>query len=344
MSVHPIVLASTVVDVAAALLLCWAAVTAFHVVQHWDPGQAVREQLVLESRFEVAAVLTRGAVLLYCVATAGFILAITAVLPDIVPGAMCGTGVLEATHGLGLRALLFRLLAIGALGGWRLVDSLDRSHPLSLLAKPSARTLLLALPLVVLAVWETARAFAHLDPAQPVSCCTLLHEQAASGATVGDVSGRWAVALAGSVGLLLIAAGGVLAWGGDVWRRRAGLLAAGLSLVWVGVASLALTRGLASYHYGVLGHSCFWCLFLWEHWAVGFPLFGAIVWTALEGLAAGLAVGIAQRFPMVAATAHSRARRAGWRLIGGVIAYALISGLPAVVYRLRFGVWLHSSP
>ena len=113
-----------------------------------------------------------------------------------------------------------------------------------------------------------------------------------------------------------------------------------VTLVWVPLTTLVLVRLLAPYHYEVLHHHCPWCLFLGEHGMVGYPLFAALLLVVLEVPAALLSGAVGRARPAVAAEATVRVRQAGLRIVVAVLAFVALAGGPALLWRLRHGVWM----
>lgn len=343
MVAHPLLVTVLVIDALALVLLAVAVPTAVAVLLRWAPAETSRAQLRLEARAEGASILGRAAGAALLLSTLAFVVSVTSVLPSLVPGAMCGTGVLQATGGVGGRALALRCAALGLLGAWHLIDGLNRSAPRATLATSSARALLLAVPLVLLGVIDTARAFWRLDLHQPVDCCAAVYDQvrasspAAAGGTASDALWLW-TALAG--GVVLMALGLWVFRQREAVRRNAARALALGALLWAPVAAIALVRVLAAYHYQVLRHHCPWCLFLPEHYAVGYPLFAALAVALFEGPAALLAAHFARAKTEVAAAAQRRFRRAGLHVVLSVFAFWLLAGLPPLIWRLRFGTWM----
>jgi hypothetical protein len=160
--------------------------------------------------------------------------------------------------------------------------------------------------------------------------------EANGAAGLSDAVWVWGFSLSGL--LLLIAAG----WA-TLNRRPTGAAArllAMTALLWVPLAAVALVRVLAAYHYGVLHHHCPWCLFLPEHHGVGYPLFGSLAVAALEGPAAWAAAAISARFPSVAGAGAARVQQSGRWMVVAVFLFFLLSVGPALLWRLRFGVWM----
>lgn len=343
MIAHPLLAAVLVLDLTAVLLVAAGAVTAVRVLLGWAPESSSAAQLGLEARADGAAVLARIAAVTFVAATTLLLVAVSGVLPDVVPGAMCGTGVLQAMGGLGERVFVLRGVALCLLAGWYTVEQLNRSHPRAPLTTATARALLLAAPLLGLAVLDTLRALWSLDVESPVDCCAAVYDRAVPSA------GAAPSAVAGDTLILLTFVGGLVlgALGAAIGRlpgrlRPAAALALGVGApAWVGVAAIALVDHLAAYHYGVLHHRCPWCLFLVDHYAIGFALFAALAVVAMEGPLAMLAATLARRGPLIAAAAYRRGAKSGVRVALGVFAFLLIAGVPPLVWRLRFGTWMH---
>lgn len=342
MTRHPLLMGVAVMDGLSLLFLIASALTALRILSGWTPGSADRRQIELETAAEGAALHARIAFGFFAVSTVVLIAAMANALPPIVPGAMCGTGVLQATDGRGGRALLFRLLGLVALYLWRTTEDLNRAQPESPLAVSQARALLLAPPAVFLGVMDTVRAAGALSSHGPVSCCAVIYDQVRSvtgtGRTAGIPDGVWVWGFV-ATGLLLLGAAGWAAAARRPSRTSARLLAVA-AILWAPVAAIALVRALAAYHYGVLHHHCPWCLFLVDHHGVGYPLFGALAIIVLEGPAAWVAAGIGWRHPAIAESAALRVRRSGRRIVIAVLLFFLLSTGPALLWRARFGVWM----
>ena len=101
---HPLLIAVVVGDLLGLLLWLVAAATAFRIVIKWVPQSAGREQIQLERRAETARLSAKFSLAVFFLSTVLLIIGLTNVLPEMVPGAMCGTGVLQATDGFGNRA------------------------------------------------------------------------------------------------------------------------------------------------------------------------------------------------------------------------------------------------
>ena len=316
---------------------------AFGVVIDWQPSFASQKQLDLESKAETAVYQMRWALGLYIFSIFLLIVGITNLYPAMIPGAMCGTGVLQAMNESGGGFLILNILLIAVLLYWNALETLNRKKTDYPLAVFNARLILLSLPVSILAFGKTLNAAVGVNIHRPVDCCAVIYNQFRNITEAHQISGLpdqfWIVTwIMISILLFWLAirsrdqkSGHPLTWKGFL---------AVASAAWVPVAGIALVKILSAYHYGVLQHHCPWCLFLFQHKAVGFPLFAALMVIMLEGIAAFLLPITVRTIPTLKATALDRGRTAATRVIYGLLVFILLSVLPAIIWRLRFGVWI----
>ena len=340
---HPLLVAVVVGDVLSLLLWLGAAGTAFKIAVKWVPYSANREQIQLERRAETARLSAKFSLVAFILSTTLLIIGISNVLPAIVPGAMCGTGVLQATDGLGVQALIYRFFAFFIMMLWSTYEKLDLVQPDAPLKRHNSRLLLLALPFFLLAVITTLRGIIRIDSHQPVSCCAIAYEQFGNLAAARQIAGIpnifWVCVFWMLTALMFLCAVWSLKTKRANGEKATGFLAV-ISIIWVPIAAITLVRVYTAYFYQVLHHHCPLCLFLPEHNFVGVLLFGALIFVALEGPLSYLTVKKAANFPDLLPVARRRSKRAGLRLILAATAFTGMIGLPAIYWKLVYGVWL----
>jgi hypothetical protein len=343
MTAHPVILAVIVLDGLSLFFLFRAAAGAVGIEAYWSPGSSTRRQIRLETSYETGAISARAALALLTVSTLILVWGVTNVLPEIVPGAMCGTGVLQATTGRGGRAFLFRFTATALLYLWSLFEGLNRSRPDFPLAGLNARMLLLAAPFASLAFLDTFTAFNSLDVHRPVDCCTVVYDRLSEGGRVLpslEMDGRgWALLFAGATSLMVLFGVAALSAGAERFGRFSAA-AAFISLSWGPVAAVALVRVFAGYVYEVTHHHCPWCLFLPEHGFVGFPLFLVLGGAFIQGPAAYGVYRVSRGHPDLRKAGARRGRRALIWMIVLAGLFTIVAVWPAVSWRIRFGVWM----
>lgn len=343
MTGHSLVLAIWLLDGTAGAIYLAAAGRLLSILPHWRPEKSDADQLARERSLALVIYQGRWVFGLQVAALAALVVGISNGWVVHVPGAMCGTGVLQALGPAGRQTLLLRLLTLLLLYGWQVVVAMDDQQPETPLACTHGRLLLLAAPLLLLSTWRFGQAMGAVLVQGPVSCCAVLYALAVSadrGSLVAMIApGTWAAACFG--GALLEGA-----WGVFQWRRpgRGGPLAAGVAggatLLWVGAAIMAVKTTTAPYLLEVLFHPCPWCLFLWEQGGAGFALFGLLAFIAAESAAILTAAVVARRHPPVAAPALARMGRSGGRLGLAVLLFVLLAAAPILLWRLRFGGWI----
>lgn len=342
MPIHPLLTATLVMDTLVLSLLIGAAATAFQVVLHWGPGDTRRGQLKLQSRQEVWALATSITAWVYLASGILLIGTLTNILPGLVPGAMCGTGVLRSCAPYGQRMLLFRLLGTVGLLCWHRLEVLNRSDPLAALTPANARVLLMLLPILILGYAETLRTLTGFDIRQPVDCCTALYGRIAATGLFKPADGltlRTGLMVFGVSTIVLPLLTLNIRPASDRAPRRATILLA-VAAVWVVCSIVTLTRILAPYHYEVLHHYCPWCLFLPEHRGVGFALL--LLWglVVLEAAALWALIQTDARRPAPLPALEALVRGSRHRLLAGVLGFAGLAAGPALWWRWQFGLWL----
>ncbi len=339
---HPLLMAVLSVDVVTGLLTLSVAVSAFKIALFWNPESTEPDQIGLEANAEVFSI--RGRWVLVLLLFSGFLLVvgISNLFHHLIPGAMCGTGVMQALGNSGRKMLLFRAFWTVAVVFWYQMDRLnrmDRSYPLT---DFNARLFLAATPLALLSLVESAGAFGAADPHQPVDCCAVVYDQfrslseARSAAGISDTLWLGAFLI---LGALLAALGIGVRFSG---AKRSGLRGALFltTLAWLPVAAVTLVNILSAYHYGVLHHHCPWCLFLPDYYFVGYPLFVALAVIAVEGgLAFFLPLSVKGQKRLLS-PALQRSCRAGNRMLAAFSIFMLLAGLPPLIWRFRYGVWM----
>ena len=340
---HPLLLTALTAQVIGLLLLAAAAAKSFRILTGWDPFAADRAQLSLEIEAEAAVILGHWALGTFIFSSALMVLGITNVFPALIPGAMCGTGVLQAMGRAGTDCLVLNGALLGILLFWNAAEALGRRWPDFPQARLGARLLLLALPVAILAGARSVGAAWGVDTHRPVDCCAAVYDQYRTLSEAESISGLadgfWLTVWSALSLLLFGLAARVRRSSDHAIAARTGVLAA-TAAAWVPVAAVTLTDILASYHYGVLQHRCPWCLFLLQHHLVGLPLFGSLAVIAFEGLTGYLLPRAVKSDPRLWPAALDRSRRAAGRILAALLVFMSLTALPPLFWYLRFNVWI----
>jgi hypothetical protein len=340
---HPLLLAIIGVDIVTGLLTLSIAASAFRIALYWNPASSDRNQIALETRAEIAGILGRWVLILLLFS--GFLLTvgISNVFHPVIPGAMCGTGVLQALGQNGQKMLFYRALWVTAIFFWYEMDRLNRMDRSCPLTGFNARLFLASTPLAVQALIGSVSAFNAVDPHQPVDCCAVVYDQfrslADARSAVGISDGFW---LGAFLVLSMLFAGLALGvWFSGAERPRLRGALALTTVAWLPVAAVTLINILSAYYYGVLHHHCPWCLFLPQYNFVGYLFFGALAVIAVEGLLVfflPLSAAIGEK-PLLS-QALRRSCRACNRMLAAFSVFMLLACLPPLIWRFRHGVWM----
>lgn len=339
---HPLALSFLSLDLLTCYFLFWALLTSGRIVLHWSAGSANSRQILLESAAETASLQGRICIVLLVCSFVLILFGIATVFPKMVPGAMCGTGVLQASGETGLRMLLVRIGGLLCLFIWYQLDRNNRLLQDGLLSEAVAKAMLLSSPFVIMGVVLTLKMVWQLNVEQAVDCCAVVYDQFGSTreaqSTLGGSDGFWLSCL-GVLSILLFGGALLLVFRSAPIKVLIAVLFP-VALFWCGVASVSLVHIFSSYHYGVLHHHCPWCLFLPEHNSVGYPLFFAIAVVLLESIAVVVNHRISLLIPALENFVEKRMRQSGWRIVSAMICYFLFAIMPALVWRIRYGVWI----
>jgi hypothetical protein len=344
MSVHPLVLAVWLGDLLALILALDAARRIVTCLPGWDAVAGDRDQLARERSLEMAAFEGEWVFVLQAAVLIMTVVGCSIVWSDVVPGAMCGTGVLQSMGTAGWQSLLFRAAALIALYAWRSAAGINRRSAQGALSPMMGRLFLFALPLMLLATAAWGRAVAAVDPGSPVDCCAVVYAAAAGESTpetpdAGSDSHMWIVLC--TFGAIAVAVSGILRRSRPLagGTRFAGLLVL-ITLGWAALAVHALQIGFGPYIYQVLRHPCPWCFFLPEHHGVGFLLYGSLSVVCAEQVAACTAVAAGRNAGLMPA-AIDRLRSAQLRVAAATVVFCATALLPVLRWRIQFGGWMY---
>jgi hypothetical protein len=336
---HPFTWTFWVAAGGGTVLYLAAMARAVDIVLNWSPEETGVDQLRRERRAEAVSLLASGALASLSVTALAGLVGIAWVWPALVPGAMCGTGVLQAMGAAGSRAMLFWAITLSILYVWRVLHRLDRDHPREPATQNGARLILAASPLLALSLISSWQALMHMDAVPTVSCCAAVYDRVLDGTADAHRVGLnpW-FSLACQALLLILS---LIC----VWRPQWpwAWWAAPLGIAWAAGSTVAVKHVWSAYVYQVLSHPCPWCLFLPDHHGIGFPVFGCMAVIVMESLAVATAHRARVQFTDLNRPATDRIRRAAIRILVCLAGFTLLTVGPAVAWRLRTGAWLDGS-
>ncbi|WP_020677450.1 hypothetical protein [Geopsychrobacter electrodiphilus] len=281
MILHPGVLALLVGGLVSLLMLSYGALLGLQVARRWNPEGAEAEQLELERRSWLVAVLVRWAIIFEALSLLLFIYTVEVIHPMFV-GAMCATGTLNANpigwHLIWIKLLLFLLGSF-----WMVVNHLDLQLPSAPLTRLKFLALLPLLPLVYADLYLTCSYFFGLEPEVITSCCGALFSSGGSGlaAEMTSFPLRPMIIIFYLVSVLfalLLLVCRYASWRG--WRTLLALNA----LAFGAVALASVVSFISVYYYQLPSHHCPFDLLQGHYYFIGYPLYFCLFGALLCGL------------------------------------------------------------
>ncbi len=343
MILHPVIFLIVLFDFLSLVFLCSACIPSLRALVEWDPGSASARQLSLEKSVEQGTLYYFIGGAAFAIGTALLTAAVSLVLPNVVPGAMCGTGVMEAMHGTGGTAFLVRSTALCLLYAGYRIHTLNLSHPDYPLVRLSSGFTLLTASVLLPSLYSTGESLLTLNVEAPVSCCAAVYDSFRSlggGGTATGIGTRAWLCVFGVLTAILsglsIRTFSTRSVPGKAFTAVTGMIA----LLWTVSGSVVLNRFFSSYHFEVLDHHCLWCLFLPQHNLIGYPLYGALLTVCFNGVSLFALAGAVRGNPDVVAEGSSQIRRGSRLILYGLIAFVLMNVIPVLTWRIKFGVWI----
>lgn len=331
-------------DICSGLFLLRAGSVCFRVLIGWEPGQATRRQLTLERDCDATATTILIGSTIYGIVTVLFVVSIAVLLKDDVPGAMCGTGVLQGMAPYGSIALALRLLTVCGIFVLFALHRINQRVPTLPLMIPIARGFLLILPAAIPGIGYTIAAFRVLADATSVSCCAILYETVSNRPV--DQIHRW-IGIGNRLDIALACASVAVLWAAirayrDQHRIRTSIRvgASAFVVLWVVLSVQWMLQHVAPYCFHVLHHHCLWCLFLPIHHAPGFGFLAIQILLISEWTVAFTIPVIEQADPEVTTMLDRRMQRASLRVIVLLVTWWIACGTYPLVWRWVFGVWI----
>ncbi|HIP46513.1 MAG TPA: hypothetical protein EYG95_03020 [Campylobacterales bacterium] len=240
-------------------------------------------------------------------------------LSAIVPGAMCGAGVIGAND-FGNPLLLLKILILFFVGIWLIINHEDlkaKNYPYT--RKKFWFFTVIFIMIVSSYTLEIAY-FTNISLEKPVSCCSVIFGLSGENSLPFGLNIEMILAIFYLLALLNIL---------FIWQKQSYALALS-SLGFLFVAYYAVTHFFGTYIYQLPTHICPFCMLQGEYFYIGYLLWGLLFITVFLGIAnAVLKVIIGKELVKFYRYA-----------LFALLAFIMITGGYVMVYVLRNGVWL----
>ena len=301
------------------LLLLVAAIVTVGLVRKWDFDAFTATQFALENRSYLVMTIILFAMILKMALLPYFVYTIDA-LCELVPGAMCGAGVIKA-NAYGNPLLALKIVTLFLSGLWLTVNTLDLKAKNYPYLKYKSWFFLLLFGLFTLEMVLDILYFTHIETAKPVTCCSVIFGQNEGlnplplGLDIPKL--LWLFYLLYTLIVLTLLAG-------------VSVMVIVSSLLFIAVGYYAVVYFFGTYIYQLPTHKCPFCMLQDHYYYVGYAVWGLLLLGsffaidyAVMRLFFGKSVARLKRFALLLLTL-----------------FVLLCSSYVVLYYLNNGVWL----
>jgi hypothetical protein len=321
-------------SIAALFLILNASVTGVRVLLYWDGASDSREQIFLESRTWLAALLVEFALILQ-ILSLYLLVAAADSFSEVLVGAMCAAGAFSANE-YGLAALAVKLAGVFCYAFWIVLHRLDISSISFPLLRLKFAWLLLLIPLLATDLYLVFQYVRLLEPDIITSCCGVIFGSSGSDGRnlVGPLPVKAVVILFYLLAFTLLYS----SWYGlkmkniekRDWHPLFCSISGGLWLILFPLALLLITSFVSSYIYGMPNHRCPFDILKKEYNYLGFLLYTVLLVATFSGASAGLITLFQDREGLQQAIAASRNVALKINIVTTSIVLCIVSYYPLV--------------
>jgi len=316
MILTPEILTLTLLNLLFALFGITALVLSLQIVLGWDVHATTQKQYMLEKKSFLGAVIIKYVFWLKLPLFLFFIFTIDK-LSNVITGAMCAAGVVDATP-YGTYLFIVKILNLYLFGLWLVLHYLDVKQETPRYIKTKYALFLAIFPLLACEIVLELLMFGAIDVSKMVSCCGTLY----SSNTGSYISGIFFVATPLLLGLFY---GNYFLLACFYFLKNRALYALASALFTV-VALVSLIAFFGTYIYELPTHHCPFCFLQNDYYYVGYLLYTLLFLGTFYGLVAGL----------LEAKSEANLKKS----LFFVTLYVVAVSLYPAVYYLRNGVWL----
>jgi len=265
--------ANVFVQLLLLVVLSVAFYNSVFILRNWDEGSATSAQYSLEKRSYLVVSVVNLALVIKIFLLPFFTYTINE-LSHVIPGAMCGAGVISA-NSYGEPLLALKAFVIVTILLWLSLNKEDLNSKGFKLFKQKFRFYLFIYLLVFIEVATELLYFSNLTTLNPVSCCSSLYLSPQNENPLPFNSSVLELVLTfyATYGLLLLSA---------YYKKRLPQFV--LSLFFLYVSYYSIVYFFSAYVYQLPSHQCPYCLLQPEYRYLGYFLYSALILAAYHSL------------------------------------------------------------
>ncbi len=283
MTFHPGILALLLGSGLTSSMLCYSAYEGVRIIRDWDINSGSERQLELERKTYLVSTVMSYALGFQLLSLLLFIYTADTISPLFI-GAMCAAGSLKV-NGFGYPTLIAKIISCLLAGLWLIVNATDNQAHDYPLIRTKYWLLLLLTPVVLAETTMQAGYLLSLKPNIITSCCAILFSTDTNSFVSDLISLPHSLALT----VFFTSAAITMALGLLVYLKAKGILLFSLaSLIHCIFSIVALISFISIYIYELPTHHCPFCILHQEYSYVGYPLYVAILVSAVSGIGTGV--------------------------------------------------------
>jgi len=314
MILSPSIIAIMVLNTLFAFFALIAVVLSIKILKHWDIEATTKRQYRLEKQSYLAATIIKYIFILKLPLFLFFIYTLDSI-SNLLTGAMCGAGVVDATRE-GLPLLILKIANIYLFGLWLVLHYRDMSREELPYTKIKFGLFIIGFILLLSEIYLEVAMFEAIDVDKIVSCCGSIYSSSSTFylSNLFTLSNSAVViGFYGSFALMLL-----------LYLLKNRYLFALANLIFLVVAITSLILFFATYIYELPTHHCPFCILQKEYYYIGYLLYILLFIGTFYGISL-LATPQIKRFYI--------------SLIANTLYLLIVSGYVVWYYSIN-GVWL----
>ncbi|PLX66486.1 MAG: hypothetical protein C0602_12580 [Denitrovibrio sp.] len=260
-------------DLLGILLLLYTAPAAYKILRMWDIDSSSPLQYELEKKRLLTSVIVKFIFLLKIPLFLFFIYT-NDKLSNVLTGAMCATGSLNATP-YGMSLLLLKIVNIFLMSVWLTIYQSSNTSEKLPAAKKQYSLLLFITLLSIIEGGAGLLNFANLDPTAVVSCCSSIYSSTTEG-------GSFLMSIKPFTAFLVFIMFSVLYITSLLMRNPKATASLAVVFFMTGIANLILFT--STYIYQLPSHKCPFCILQKEYYYIGYLFYISLFLSASSGL------------------------------------------------------------
>jgi len=278
MLISPEVLTIYILDILFALFATVAFVISLKIVKDYDAHATTALQYELEKKSYLAATIIKYLFFIKVPFFLFFIFTLDSI-SFILPGAMCGAGVVNASS-VATPLLFLKLLNIYLFAYWILLDKEDMSDETQPYMKRKFLLYLLFYMLLMVEIFLEFKMFLNIDIKNVVDCCGAIFSRSDGSymaQLLGLSSSFYITLFYGNFFLILLS-----------YMLNSRYFFALLNLIFIVVALLTLVAFFGTYIYELPTHHCPFCLLQSDYNYIGYALYSLLFLGTFNGVVIGV--------------------------------------------------------